>query len=704
MQLQDMAGGRRADTLILHPDILDESLLSRRVLPLLRYAREHLLVPNPTVWPALATLYCMPVQLTSTVGQDLTPGGLDVSVLDSFRWAPCFEVVRAARESHFVPLARPVPVFKFDFQAKQWTKHLKLQGYAEAKIKTTRAGVCNAICFWPSYRMRPDSEEETCVFPESVLQRLSEGTQPNHSPPGMSELGARQAIQWMPGRQVEANQTLHIQARHNGTRVVFQVRERDVANRFSQLSLQSETTRSLPRWMWSQACDASRNVAFGRAIRNQLAILNKWGNELAQDHEAKKGQKGKGGARQGNGKAERHATQLKQVRVLDVGCGPGLFALAALKAGAAHVTAVDSNQAVINSAQKIAQRNGLWHGSKLTLLQQDLQSVTLARRADLLIFQDFDYGCLGGGLLPQVRHAWTNLLHPWAHVVPYAGRVLAVPLQWVLPHIQGFDVGALEAYRHKDTYEAVQMDCEPDMLALGPPTQVYEFDLRRASMLEASRLQPSLSQCPLPIHKAGRANAVLIWYELFMDPNDKANVFSTAPACLTTSCASTTPSRHSAVFPRQAVQVLSQVVVEPGETLHLLFRNAVTHLSFAVDDSKTPPERRTGPSPADNLLQSIAQTTQEMENQLYQGLAGSDAIRLSAVSAARALAIDPGSFGGSSPAKDSTATQDNTGKQNAASQSASAALAISVTPDRPTLSQVIDPSIANLFMLSFYCQ
>lgn len=50
-------------------------------------------------------------------------------------------------------------------------------------------------------------------------------------------------------------------------------------------------------------------------------------------------------------------------RVLVLGCGLGTTALLALRAGAAHVTAVDASPALVEKAQVLAQHNGVKRGS-----------------------------------------------------------------------------------------------------------------------------------------------------------------------------------------------------------------------------------------------------------------------------------------------------------------------------------------------------
>ncbi|MEV4945533.1 methyltransferase [Streptomyces sp. NPDC053755] len=79
-----------------------------------------------------------------------------------------------------------------------------------------------------------------------------------------------------------------------------------------------------------------------------------------------------------------HALDLDGVHALDVGCGSGLYTVALLAAGAAHVTALDINAASAPETRSNVELNGLDTG-RLSCVTADLAQYTPPRRFDLVV-------------------------------------------------------------------------------------------------------------------------------------------------------------------------------------------------------------------------------------------------------------------------------------------------------------------------------
>ena len=75
-------------------------------------------------------------------------------------------------------------------------------------------------------------------------------------------------------------------------------------------------------------------------------------------------------------------TGLRRARVLDVGTGSGVLALAAWKLGAADVVAVDNDGDALQNARLNIERNG--GGPSIDIIQDDLRSLRL-QRADVVL-------------------------------------------------------------------------------------------------------------------------------------------------------------------------------------------------------------------------------------------------------------------------------------------------------------------------------
>ncbi len=76
--------------------------------------------------------------------------------------------------------------------------------------------------------------------------------------------------------------------------------------------------------------------------------------------------------------------QFPGAKVLDLGTGSGILAIAAAKLGAAHVLALDNDPVAVESAQANAQQNGV--ADKITVQEGSLESLIFsARRFDLIL-------------------------------------------------------------------------------------------------------------------------------------------------------------------------------------------------------------------------------------------------------------------------------------------------------------------------------
>ncbi len=113
-------------------------------------------------------------------------------------------------------------------------------------------------------------------------------------------------------------------------------------------------------------------------------------------------------------------------RVLDLGTGFGFFAVHACRLGAAHVWAIEPNDA-IGLGAAIAQANGV--ADRITFLQGWSTAITLPERADVLIEDLRGISPLHGARLAVLRDARDRLLVPSARRVPIADVFLAAPAE-----------------------------------------------------------------------------------------------------------------------------------------------------------------------------------------------------------------------------------------------------------------------------------
>jgi predicted nicotinamide N-methyase len=139
-------------------------------------------------------------------------------------------------------------------------------------------------------------------------------------------------------------------------------------------------------------------------------------------------------------------------RVLEIGCGSGLLAMMAARAGAREVVTCEMIPAVASKAAEIVARNG--YGDRVRVIAKHssmLDAETdLGGRADILVSEIVDSVLLGEAVLPAHEHAVRDLLKPGARVIPARGTVrVALAHDGRQPHdltnIAGFDLSAFRS-------------------------------------------------------------------------------------------------------------------------------------------------------------------------------------------------------------------------------------------------------------------
>lgn len=113
-------------------------------------------------------------------------------------------------------------------------------------------------------------------------------------------------------------------------------------------------------------------------------------------------------------------------RVLDLGTGFGFFAVHACRLGAAHVSAVEPNDAIA-LGRAVAEANGC--ADRITFIQDWSERVHLAQRADVLIEDLRGISPLHGTRFEVLRDARSRLLVDAARRVPLADELLVAPAE-----------------------------------------------------------------------------------------------------------------------------------------------------------------------------------------------------------------------------------------------------------------------------------
>lgn len=271
--------------------------------------------------------------------------------------------------------------------------------------------------------------------------------------------------------------------------------------------------------------------------------------------------------------------EAKDVRVLNIGCGAGLLAMEALRAGAYHVTATDRWLYHAMSAKENLLNNGF---------SDDQVKVVYKRPTDLAILRDvpiscnlcvndvIDDGLLASGLIPSFKHASERLLLPDAILLPASATVYAMPVEMRSTEVCGLDVSAMNAYRWSPTYTSAIAPGPDAWIPLSPPVEVWHFDFQNPPNASASK------PVDLEFDREGRFNAVVFWYTLNLIDDIK---ISTAPPGLgpgEDGYLRSGGARPTSLHP--SVQYLpGEIKVEEGAVCPLTCAHNTVSLQFSVD-------------------------------------------------------------------------------------------------------------------------
>ena len=111
--------------------------------------------------------------------------------------------------------------------------------------------------------------------------------------------------------------------------------------------------------------------------------------------------------------------------VVDLGTGSGVLAVAAARAGAKRVYAIEA-QPIATAAERFFKGSGF--DDRITLIRGNSMEITLDEKADVLVSEIIGDQPLGERILATTRDAVARLLKPGAHVIPASLRLYATPV------------------------------------------------------------------------------------------------------------------------------------------------------------------------------------------------------------------------------------------------------------------------------------
>ena len=213
--------------------------------------------------------------------------------------------------------------------------------------------------------------------------------------------------------------------------------------------------------------------------------------------------------------------------VVDIGTGTGILAIAAARAGAGHVYAIEASS-IAESAKALFEASGL--ADRITLLRGWSTQVILPQPADVLISEILGSEPLEERVLEVTRDALERLMKPKARLVPSKVRIMGRPVT----------IPRTELTRHTFTEKTLrdwqrwyEIDFTPlsgiarhsvrrfiahghaarRWKVLSDPLLLAEIDFRKIKRLSIEKNVSAVAKT------AGKLNGLVVYFELELGPH-----------------------------------------------------------------------------------------------------------------------------------------------------------------------------------------
>ncbi len=507
-----------ADVLVV--DLLDHTALGMGLLTSVDYAAQHLLMTNASVVPGKVKVMGQLVEFSLD-----QISGFNLSAMDCYRWYPGDERYDAGKIP-CRPLSQPFVAIDLDLneRVRQIQKELRDNSGSiweideTMQIKVTKSGQWNAVVFW----FELSSEFNSLVLSSGVV---------NNDDSKRHATSFGQGIQYLDFRKVVEGENIVLRVQQDKSQVVFS----------SDPPQYRMHHAIVPRWHYDMILDSERNEAYNQAIKKAV-------------------------------NAKKYARSDANVHCIDMGAGSGLLSMMAARAGADYVYAAEMNSHMCDVAEECTIMNGFL--DKVLVLDRDVRRMDVLRKpdgtapelkrpVDLAVFEVFDSGLIGEGVLHILAAAKAKLLMPDACLVPCRAEVYAQPIQLRIESIKGLDVQQANRWRWRSDYEGIDLGRDNSWVPLADPIKVFSFDfydIERCALENENNLS-------FEIDREGTCNAIAMWFNLHLDEEIML---------------STSPYEDKGPTWQQAVQYIKEVKVEEGDTLGIQAKHDTYSISFSL--------------------------------------------------------------------------------------------------------------------------
>uniref|UniRef100_H0X6Q0 Protein arginine N-methyltransferase n=1 Tax=Otolemur garnettii TaxID=30611 RepID=H0X6Q0_OTOGA len=224
--------------------------------------------------------------------------------------------------------------------------------------------------------------------------------------------------------------------------------------------------------------------------------------------------------------------------VLDIGTGTGLLSMMAVTAGADFCYAIEVFKPMADAAVKIVEKNGF--RDKIKVINKHSTEVTVGPdgdmpcRANILVTELFDTELIGEGALPSYEHAHRHLVQENCEAVPHRATVYAQLVEsrrmWSWNKL--FPIRIQTSLGEQVIVPPLELErcpgapsvCDIQLNQVSPADFTVLSDVLPMFSVDFSKQVSSSAACHSrqfePV-ASGRAQVVLSWWDIEMDPEGK---------------------------------------------------------------------------------------------------------------------------------------------------------------------------------------